>query len=208
MPITVIIRQYPVLVDSFLIIYPPVTKRGQHVYQLSLDSEPNVWQCSELLCFFLLPPISVIGCVCDRLDNMQTAGNGACANCKWTWKTPLTTWKENENTGFLIWIKDKGTYLCYLCAQSCPDLPPKNPREFKFRTYEECHNFRAERMDPPQHRAQGITWDDHYRETWQNPWTTNAPAQLTTVSDLNALQTRIGELQKVLGCLQCEAPKI
>ena len=29
----------------------------------------------------------------------------------------------------------------------------------------------------------------------------NAPAQLTTVSDLNALQTRIGELQKVVGCL-------
>ena len=178
MPITVIIRQYPVLVDSFLIIYPPVTKRGQHVYQLSLDSEPNVWQCSELLCFFLFPPISVIGCVCDRLDNMQTAGNGACANCKWKWKTPLTTWKENENTGFLIWIKDKGTYLCYLCAQS-PDLPQKNPREF---TISE-------------------------RRGWQNPWTTNAPAQLT-VSDLNALQTRIGELQKVLGCLQCEAPKI
>ena len=111
MPITVIIGQYPVL----------VTKRGQHVYQLSLDSEPNVWQCSELLRFFF-PPISVIGCVRDRLDNMQTAGNGLCANCKWKWKTPLTTRKENENTGFLIWIKDKGTYLCYLCAQSCPSL--------------------------------------------------------------------------------------
>ena len=48
------------------------------------------------------------------------------------------------------------------------------------------------------------TWDKHFREFWQDPWGLDETASVANVSDSNALQTGIAQLESVLSELQSE----
>lgn len=146
---------------------------------------------------------SVIGCVRDRNMNLSTSNIGQCANCRWTWETPLHSKKEYDGTNFFVWHKNRDTYLCYLCAQSCPDLQQKNPRSLRYTSYQECHEYRKKHMLPPPDQT-GDTWDKHFREFWRNPGGLDETPSVANASDSNALQTGIAQLQSVVSELQSE----
>ena len=145
----------------------------------------------------------VIGCVRDRSENFSPASTGVCANCRWKWPKTLHTLKEHRATGFFVWHKTKHRYLCYLCAQSCPDLQEKNPDNFGFRGYKECHEHRQKFMVPPSDQSV-TTWDSHYREIWQNPWVSRETVSSAQSSDSKNLLSGICQLQSSVIRLQEE----
>jgi hypothetical protein len=58
-------------------------------------------------------------------------------------------------------------------------------------------------MLPPPDQT-GDTWDKHFREFWRNPWGLDETPSVANVSDSNALQTGIAQLQSVVSELQSE----
>lgn len=58
-------------------------------------------------------------------------------------------------------------------------------------------------MKPPPDQN-GDTWDKHFREFWQDPWGLDETPSVANVSDSNALQTGIAQLESVLSELQSE----
>ena len=161
-----------------------------------------------LFIFFLsfcgnVAAMSVIGCVRDRSMNLSPPSIAVCANCRWRWPEALGSRREHAETGFLIWHKTKNRYLCYLCAQSCPDLREKNPRNFVFSTYKECQDKRQECMLPPSDQSV-VTWDKHFREVWQKPWVSDEALSVEKSSESNDLLSGICQLQSSVISLQEE----
>ena len=147
--------------------------------------------------------MTVIGSVRDRGDNFSPASTGECANCRWRWPTQIQSRAEHRATGFFVWHRNKNRYLCYLCAQSCPDLQEKNPDNWTFKTYEECHKFRSKNMVAPSGQSRK-TWDSHYREIWQKPWESSEAFSSAQSSDSKDMLDGICQLQSSVIRLQEE----
>lgn len=139
----------------------------------------------------------------DRSMNFSPPSTAVCANCRWRWPEAIHSRREHESTGFLIWHKTRNRSLCYLCAQSCPDLHEKNPKNFVFSTYKECHDKREECMVPPSDQSV-VTWDKHIREVWQKPWVSDETLSVAKSSDSKDLLSGICQLQSSVILLQEE----
>ena len=84
-----------------------------------------------------------------------------------------------------------------------PRFAREKSKEFALHQYQECHEYRRNHMKPPPDQN-GDTWDKHFREFWQDPWGLDETASVANVSDSNALQTGIAQLESVLSELQSE----